>query len=92
MTYTTPIYIGTIITCYMAVFPRPVVTTITYSSIGTVSMIRSCWPVACQGHGTCNSVTGECECDLYWTGSACEKADCAGTPDCNGVNATCGIH
>ena len=49
------------------------------------------WPVACQGHGTCNSVTGECECDLYWTGSACEKADCAGTPDCNGVNATCGV-
>ena len=46
------------------------------------------WNTDCSGHGTCNSATGQCDCNQNWKGIGCEIPDCPGEPDCNG-NGKC---
>ena len=38
----------------------------------------------CSSSGLCNRRTGRCECFPGFTGGACEKMKCAGTPQCSG--------
>ncbi|XP_033745589.1 uncharacterized protein LOC117331103 [Pecten maximus] len=39
------------------------------------------WPENCMGHGSCNEVTGECQCDSNWKQPACAIPECPN--DCN---------
>lgn len=40
--------------------------------------------VECSNMGTCDRTKGECQCNFGFTGAACDRLACPGSPPCNG--------
>merc|ERR1719506_2306197 len=70
--------------------PRKTGSAVEKTAIGT------CHSLGCGSHGTCNSESGQCECEKSYTGAQCDTKRCA--DNCNGVgtcftgSCVCGRH